>query len=153
VASPMIEKELAALRSVPVPSTDIEQRIRGYVEAMARPQISGIGKGEELKVVWPGAGYGVRGPVLDRADPLALMAILFPDAMTNALVNEVERMAGNPKERAARVVALGQELSDLAYLEEALIANDEDAQQRSPSAPPQAILGVKVIEIHASRAA
>jgi hypothetical protein len=51
------QAELAALRAVPTPSVDIEQRIGAYVQSMARPTITGIGKGERLKVVWPGAGW------------------------------------------------------------------------------------------------
>jgi hypothetical protein len=29
---------------------------------MARPEITGVGGGERLKVVWPGAGWGSSGP-------------------------------------------------------------------------------------------
>jgi hypothetical protein len=50
------QAELKRLRGVPTPSADIKERIHAYVESMARPQISGIAKGEKLKVIWPGAG-------------------------------------------------------------------------------------------------
>ncbi len=57
----VISVELEALRAAPTPSADIEQRICAYVEATARPTISGIGKGERLKVIWPGAGWDSSG--------------------------------------------------------------------------------------------
>ena len=130
--------ELAALRAVPTPSVDIEQRIGAYVQSMARPTISGIAKGEKLKVIWPGAGWDTTGPREDRADILPLMALLFSDAMTAALISEVERMASDPvpiKERATRMAALTDEIEQLSYVEEALvaaaIADGEDVQVRS----------------------
>jgi hypothetical protein len=154
------QAELATLRALPTASADIEARIRAYVEAMARPQISGIGKGERFRVVWAGAGFGPSGPREDRADILPMMAFLHPDAMIAALTREVERMANDPlpqAERKKRVAALEHEIEQLAYVEEALaaaaIARGEDVQ-RSPSAPPQAVLQVRVAEAtKSSRAA
>jgi hypothetical protein len=43
-----VETELVTLRAVPTPSADIEDRIRDYVQSMARPMITGISKGERL---------------------------------------------------------------------------------------------------------
>jgi hypothetical protein len=152
--------ELKALRAVPTPSEDIEQRIRHHVYSMARPQITGICKGERLKVVWQGADFDTRGPREDSAGVLPMMALLFPDAMTAALIGEVERMANDPvpmKERATRIAALTDEIEQLAYVEEALVAvasSDGEDVQRSPSAPPQAVLQVRVAEaVKSSRAA
>jgi hypothetical protein len=146
------QAERAALRAAPTPSADIEQRIRHYVHTMARPQITGIGRGERLKIVWPGADFDTRGPREDSAKVLPMMALLFPDAMTAALISEVERMANDPLPQAARqkrIAALEHEIEQLAYVEEALvavaIAEGEDVQ-RSSSAPPQAVLGVRVVE-------
>jgi hypothetical protein len=65
-------------RRVPTPSDDIEERIRAYVESTARPTITGIGKGEKLKVVWPGAGWDVKGPIEHRAEVLPMMAPSVP---------------------------------------------------------------------------
>jgi hypothetical protein len=89
-----------------------------------------------------------------------MMALLFPDAMVAALIREVERMANDPlpqAERKKRIAALEHEIEQLAYVEEALvaaaIAEGEDVQ-RSPSAPPQAVLQVRVAEAtKSSRAA
>jgi hypothetical protein len=153
-----VEAELAALRAVPTPSADVELRVRSYVESMARPQITGLANGEQLRVIWPGAGFDTRGPREDRAEVLPTIALLFPDAMTAALMSEVERMASDQvpiKERARRIAALTDEIEQLAYVEEALaaaIANGEDVQ-RSPDAPPQAVLGVRVAATKSSRAA
>jgi hypothetical protein len=147
-----IRDELAALRAIPTPSADIEQRIRHYVYSMARPQITGICKGERLKIVWPGADFDTRGPREDSAKVLPMMALLFPDAMTAALISEVERMANDPLPQAARqkrIAALEHEIEQLAYVEEALVAAaiaDGEDVQHSPGALPQAVLGVRMVE-------
>jgi hypothetical protein len=60
------------------------------------------------------------------------------------------------KEGATRIAALIDEIEQLAYVEKALvaaaIASGEDVQ-RSPDAPPQAVLGVRVAATKSSRAA
>jgi hypothetical protein len=59
------------------------------------------------------------------------------------------------KERATRIAALTDEIEQLAYVDEALVAAaiGEDVQ-RSSNAWPQAVLGVKVVEAtKSSRAA
>jgi len=105
---------------------------------------------EKLKVIWPGAGFDNRGPREDRAEVLPMMALLFPDAMVAALMREVERVANDPlpqAERKKRIAELEAEISELAYVEEALVAAaiaDGEDVQRSPSAPPQAVLQVRV---------
>jgi hypothetical protein len=80
--------------------------------------------------------------------------------MTAALMSEVERMASDPvpiKERATRMAALTDEIEQLSYVEEALVAAaiaDGEDVQRSRAAPPQAVLGVRVAEtVKSSRAA
>ena len=79
--------------------------------------------------------------------------------MVAALMREVERMADEPlprAERKKRIAALEAELAELAYVEEALvvaaIAKAKDVQ-RSALAPPAAVLGVRVAETKATRAA
>ena len=137
-----LEAELAAARAAP--SSDIEQRVRRYVASLAKPQISGVGKNETLKIVWPGAGFGPGGPRTDRADPLCLFAFLFADQMVDKLMAEIEDMAVDVCEPV-----LIEQREQLAYVEEALvaaaIANGEDVQ-RSPNAPPAAVLGVRIAE-------
>jgi hypothetical protein len=148
------QAELAQLRSLPVSSADIEQRLRAYVEGMARPRLTGIGPGERLKVVWPGSGWGSSGDREDRADPLALTALIHGDKMVAHLLAEVDRMTSVVvpiKERASRIAELTTEVEQLAYTEEALIERASEAIDRSVSAPPQAILGVRIVKA-ASRA-
>ena len=91
-------------------------------------------------------------------DPLALLAALFPDCMLSLVMTEVERMANDPlpvAQRAPRIAALERELDELHRIEEALVAAATAVNQpvhRSPSAPPAAVLGVRVAD-RASRAA
>src|SRR5262249_4937624 len=87
--------ELAALRSVPTPAPDIRKRIEAYVREMAQPKITGIGKGEELKVVWPGAEW-------DRVNIVPMIAFLHGEAMISALMRQVDRMVNEPMPAAAR---------------------------------------------------
>jgi hypothetical protein len=78
--------------------------------------------------------------------------------MLALVMGEVERMANDPlpvAQRALRVAALEDEVAELSYVEEMLvaaaIANGKDVQ-RSALAPPAAVLGVRVAE-RISRAA
>jgi hypothetical protein len=146
------QADLKALRAIPTTADDIEERVRAYVEGLGKPQISGLGHGEKLRVLWPGAGFGPSGPREDRADPLALQAFLHPDTMVQRLLRQIERVTAGAmpiKERSARIAKLEDELNELAFVEEALvaaaIANGEDVQ-RSPNALPQAVLGVRVAD-------
>jgi hypothetical protein len=45
--------EIDALRRAPAPH-DIEARVRAYIRGLA-PKVRGIGVGEQLSIVWPGA--------------------------------------------------------------------------------------------------
>ena len=90
---------------------------------------------------------------------MSLIALLHPDEMVTALLAEIERMADTPlprAERKRRIAALAAEVMSLHYVEEALVAAaiaiGEDVQ-RSPSASPQAVLGVRVAGTKATRAA
>src|SRR5262245_18736987 len=75
-----------------------------------------------------------------------------------AIMNTGERMANDPlpvAQRAPRVASLVRELDELHRVEEALVAAATAAGQpvyRSPSAPPAAVLGVRVAD-RISRAA
>jgi hypothetical protein len=73
-------------------------------------------------------------------------------------MTEVERLANDPlpvAQRPPRIAALERELDELHRVEEVLVANAIVAGQavhRSPSAPPAAVLGVRVAD-KVSRAA
>jgi hypothetical protein len=140
------QNELKKLRAAPTPSDDIEQRVKAYVEAMGRLTITGIGKGEKLKVVWPGAARDFKGPVEQSAELLPMMALLHPNEMVEALMREVDRMADVPiprKERPKHIAELERKISHLRYIEGAICA--ATSAEHSPSAPPEAVLQVKLV--------
>jgi hypothetical protein len=78
--------------------------------------------------------------------------------MLSLVKTEVERMANDPlavAQRPPRIAALERDLDELHRVEEALVAAAIAVGQpvhRSPSAPPAAVLGVKVAD-KVSRAA
>jgi hypothetical protein len=124
-----------------------------------KPKVRGVRVVERLSIVWPGAQSSSPGYISEHTcDPLALLAALLPDRMLSLVMTEVERMANDPlplAQRAPRVAALERELDELHRVEEVLVAAAIAAGQpvhRSPSAPPAAVLGVRVAE-RASRAA
>jgi hypothetical protein len=84
------EDELRALRAVPVPAPDIQQKIEDYVRSMARPKVSGVGNGEKLDVDWPNNNV------------VSMMALLHGEAMVEVLMKEVDRTANSPMPPAAR---------------------------------------------------
>jgi hypothetical protein len=109
---------------------------------------------ERLSIIWPGAQSSFGYISEHTCDPLARLAALFPDRMLALVMGEVERMANDPPpvaERAPRIAAL----DELHRVEEALVAFAIAAGQpvhRSPSAPPAAVLGIRVAD-KVSRAA
>jgi hypothetical protein len=149
--------ELGVLRRAPAPSADIEARVRGYLRGLA-PKVQGVGVGERLSIVWPGAQTPTAYIAEHTCDPLALLTALFPDRMLSLVMTEVERMANDPlpvAQRPPRIAALERELEELHRVEEALVAAAiaaGDLVHRSPSAPPSAVLGVGVAD-KVSRAA
>jgi len=151
--------EIAALNRAPAPSCDIEVRVKDYLRGLA-PKVGGVGVGERLSIVWPGAQSSSASWYISEhtCDPLALLAALFPDRMLALVMGEVERMANDPlplAQRAPRIAVLKRELDELHRVEEALVAAALAAGSsvhRSPSAPPAAVLGVRVAD-RASRAA
>jgi hypothetical protein len=127
--------EVERLRAVPVPSSDIEERIREYVAALARPQVSGIATGQQLQVRWPD-------------DVIAVLALLLPDQMVNALLGEVERVSNLPMplpQRKRRIAELQAEIDTLQRQALALGAG-------TSGLPPAVVLGVRVAS-RSSRAA
>ena len=151
-------EELTALWYAPVPSPDLRRRVERRIADLGAPTVRGIGAGEELKIVWPGAKQTASGPDERSCEPLAMFAMLFPEKLADAAMAEVERMANDPvprSERPARIAALEREIDELSHVEEALIeaaiARGETVH-RSASALPQAVLGVRIAE-RGSRAA
>jgi hypothetical protein len=83
---------------------------------------------------------------------------VYPDRMLSLVMTGVERMANDPlpvAQRPPRIAALERELDELHRVEEALVVAAIAPGQRvhhSPSAPPAAVLGVRVT-VKVSRAA
>jgi hypothetical protein len=126
------------------------------------PTVRGVGVGERLSIVWPGAQTASQYISEHTCDPMSLVASLFPDRMLALVMGEVERMANDPlpvAQRPPRIAALERALErapdELHRVEEVLVAaaiSAGEAVHRSPSAPPAAVLGVRVTE-RVSRAA
>jgi hypothetical protein len=84
--------ELDALKRAPAPSDDIEARVWSYLRGLA-PKVRGIGVGERLSIVWPGAQTPSGYISEHTCDPLALIAALFPDRMLALVMGEVDSPA------------------------------------------------------------
>src|SRR5262249_2710206 len=130
-----------ALKRVPVPASDIEQKVRTYVERLPMPIIGGIGAGESLTVQWP---TGIH----------ALMAFLQPDGLVERLMTEINRIANTPcplAQREQRIAKLEEEIDRMQRTEEAIVV--ATGAPRQPGCPPWVVLGVKAIEAPGVRAA
>ena len=112
----------------------------------------GVGVGERLSIVWPGAQQSSEYYQSHSCDPLALIALCFSDRSVAAAMREVDRMANDSvpvAERPARIAVLERELDELHRVEEGLVTVAIAAGQavhRSPSATPTAVLGVRVVD-------
>jgi hypothetical protein len=92
-----------ALRRVPVPPSDIREKVRTYVQDMTRPAIDGIGTGEVLSVQWPTGLH-------------ALMAFVQPDVLVERLMTKIDRIANTPcplAEREQQIAELECEVDQL----------------------------------------
>jgi hypothetical protein len=84
-----LQSQVDALKRVPVPASDIEQKVRNYVERLPMPIIGGIVAGEALTVQWP---TGLQ----------ALLAFVEPDVLAERLMGEIDRIANTPFPLAQR---------------------------------------------------
>jgi hypothetical protein len=129
-----LKDQVEALKRVPVPASDIEQKVRTYVERLPMPIIGGIGVGESLTVQWP-SGLHV------------LMAFLQPDVLVERLMAEIDRIADTPcplAEREQQIAKLEEEIDRFQRTEEAIVV--ATGAPREPGCPPWVVLGVKAIE-------
>jgi hypothetical protein len=129
------EDEVKRLRAVPVPSSDIEERIRAYVADLARPKVAGIAAGQRLQVSWPD-------------DVIAVLALLLPDQMVNALLREVERVLNLPMPLPQRKKRIGELEAAIETLQRQALALGAGTS----ALPPAVVLGVRVAS-RSSRAA
>ena len=127
------------MRAAPTPSRDIKQRLKVYLNELARPKITGISAGEKLRIIWPGARETISGPSEFSAETLPLFALLFRDQMLDSLLAEVERMSNTPlpaQKRAERMKVLSEEIDRLQrvgrcwFLAKARSARPTARQQR-----------------------
>src|SRR6516225_65530 len=125
-----MQDTVTALRRVPVPASDIKQKVRGYVERLPMPIIGGIGAGESLTVQWPTGLH-------------ALMAFLQPDVLVDRLMVEINRIANTPwppAEREQQIAELEREIERLHCSEEAIVV--ATGAPREAGCPPWVVLGV-----------
>jgi hypothetical protein len=130
-----------ALRRVPVPPSDIREKVRNYIQDMTRPVIDGIGTGEVLSVHWPTGLH-------------ALMAFLQPDVLVERLMAEIDRIANTPcpvAQREQQIAELEDQIDRLQRMEEAVVV--ATGAPREAGCPPWVVLGVKVMEQRGARAA
>jgi hypothetical protein len=129
-----LKDQVEALKRVPVPASDIKQKVRGYVERLPMPIIDGIGAGEALTVQWPTGLH-------------ALMAFLKPDMLVERLMAEIDRIANTPwplAQREQRIIELEREIDRLQRTEEAIVV--ATGAPREAGCTPWVVLGVKAIE-------
>jgi hypothetical protein len=130
-----------ALRSVPVPPSDIREKVQTYVQGLTRPVIGGIGAGEVLSVQWP-TGLHV------------LMAFLQPDVLVERLMAEIDRIANTPcplAQREQQIAELEREIDRLQRTEEAIVV--ATGGPREAGCPPWVVLGVKAVEARGAKPA
>jgi hypothetical protein len=129
-----LQIEVEALKRVPVPPSDIREKVHAYVQGLTRPVVGGIGAGEALTVQWPTG--------LD-----AMMAFLRPDVLAERLMIAINQIANSPcppAEREHRIAELEREIDRLQRIEEAIVV--ATGAPREPGCPPWVVLGVKAIE-------
>jgi hypothetical protein len=130
-----------ALRRVPVPPSDIREKVHAYVQDMTRPVIGGIGTGEVLSVQWPTGLH-------------ALMAFLQPDVLVDRLMTEIDWIANTPyplAQREQRIAELEDQIDRLQRTEEAIVV--ATGAPREAGCVPWVVLGVKAVEVRGIRAA
>ena len=97
-------EELAKLKRAPVPSPDLRDRVERRIAALGAPTVRGIGAGEELKIVWPGAKQTPSGPDERSCEPLAMFAMLFPKKLADAVMTRgrADGERSHPRRPASR---------------------------------------------------
>ena len=148
------EREISALRSAPVAASDVNERVERYVSELAHgatPLVRGFGPGEQLQLHWPEGAWTNRktgqGFSRDTANPLLLIARLFPDQLANMILAEITVLTEGQDQRPARITQLEEQRAQLQRIEEALIVKalaKGEPVTRDPAAPPWAVLEVQL---------
>ena len=136
-----MQDSVTALKRVPIPPSDIREKVRIYVQGLTRPVVSGIALDEALTVQWPTRLH-------------ALMAFLQPDVLVERLMAEIDRIANTPcplAQREQRIAKLEEEIDRLQRTEEAIVV--ATGAPREAGCLPWVVLGVRVVEAPSVRAA
>jgi hypothetical protein len=136
-----LKNQVEMLKDVPIPPSNIRDKVLNYVQELTRPVVSGIALDEALAVQWPTGLH-------------ALMAFIQPEALIDRLMAEIDRIANTPcplAEREQQIAELEREIDRLQRTEEAIVV--ATGAPREPGCPPWVVLGVKVIEERGARAA
>lgn len=151
-----VRDDISRLQSLPVPSDDLADRIKAYVDdlaARAQPVIQGIGDGQTLRVLYPLNDDANRVNLIGFSqrdgNPLLLLALLEPERLVERLLQTVaDAHSISPTERNERLHGLQSELTQLRYDEEAAICeaidNGGDDVFRLGSSPAWAVLMVQI---------
>jgi hypothetical protein len=129
-----LKDTVEALQGVPVPPSNVREKVHAYVQELTRPALDGIGLDEALTVQWP---TGLP----------ALMAFLQPDVLVDRLMAEIDRIANTPcplAQREQQIAKLEEEIDRLQRIEEAIVVATGAPRERG--CPPWVVLGVKAIE-------
>jgi hypothetical protein len=136
------QDELEALKSAPIPSSDLRERITDYVRALAsEPTVTGIGANEDLQITWNcPASHRVDGfTTHSHASPLPmLVTLLGEEFVVEQCLRRVEQDIQTPlppDQRPQRIAELERLLEELDYQLAALGSLD---------ASSPAILGVRI---------
>jgi hypothetical protein len=136
-----LKNQVEMLRRVPIPASDIREKVQAYVQGLTLPIIGGIGAGEVLSVQWP-------------KEPHALMAFLRPDVLVERLMVAINQIANWPcplAEREQQIAKLEEEIDRLQRTEEAIVV--ATGAPREAGCLPRVVLGVKAVEARGIRAA
>ena len=136
-----MQDSITALKRVPIPPSDIQEKVQIYVQGLTRPVVSGIALDEALTVQWPTGLH-------------ALMAFLQPNVLVDRLIVEINRIANTPyplAEREQQIAELEREIDRLQRTEEAIVV--ATGAPREGGCPPWVVLGVKPLEACGIRAA
>jgi hypothetical protein len=136
-----LKNQVDMLKGVPIPPSNIRDKVLTYVQELTRPVVSGIALDETLTVQWPTGLH-------------ALLAFVEPDLLAERLLAEINRIANTPfplAEREQQIAKLEGEIDQLQRTEEAIVV--ATGAPRETGCLPWVVLGVKVIEERGARAA
>jgi hypothetical protein len=125
-----LKNQVEMLKGVPIPPSNVRDKVLTYVQGLTRPVVSGIALDETLTVQWPSGLH-------------ALMAFLQPDVLVDRLMVEINRIANTPwppAEREQQIAELEREIERLHCSEEAIVV--ATGAPREAGCPPWVVLGV-----------